>query len=97
MNKTDILNIIGECSGGAGLQEYERLSLNEFIVWFENNISYNAEESKKKGMELISFLLAQQNENEMMQAAIENWCKVHYVNPKAVTYKDGCICIPFNV
>jgi hypothetical protein len=93
----DILKIIGECSGGAGLQEYERLPLNEFLVWFENNISYNAEESKKKGMELISFLLQQQSEKEMVQATIEVWCKGHYINPKVVVYKDGYICIPFNV
>ena len=93
----DILKIIEECSGWAGLQEYERLPLNEFLAWFENNISYNTEESRKKGMELISFLLTQQIENEMMQAAIENWCNMHYVNPKAVVYKDGYICIPFNV
>ena len=93
----DVLKIIGECSGGAGLQEYERLPLNEFLVWFENNISYNHEESRKKGMELISFLLAQQIENEMMQAAIENWCKVHHIDPKVVTYKDGYICMPFEL
>lgn len=93
----DILKIIGECSGGAGLLEYERLPLNEFIAWFENNISYNGEESKKKGMELISFLLQQQVENEMTHAAIENWCKTHHIDPKTVTYKDGCICIPFSV
>lgn len=96
MNDMDILNIIAECSGGAGLQEYERLPLNEFLVWFENNISYNNEESKKKGMELISFLLAQQIENEMIQASIEVWCKVHHIDPKFVVYKDGFLCIPFN-
>jgi hypothetical protein len=97
MNNVDILNIIAECSGGAGLQEYERLPLNEFLAWFEDNISYNNEESKKKGMDLISFLLSQQIENEMRQAAIEVWCRGHHIDPKVVTYKDGYICIPFNV
>ena len=92
MNNMDILSIIAECSGGAGLQEYERLPLNEFLAWFENNISY-----KKKGMELISFLLTQQIENEMTQASIEVWCKAHHIDPKSVVYKDGFLCIPFNV
>jgi hypothetical protein len=93
----DILKVIEECSGWAGLQEYEKLPLNEFLVWFENNISYNTEESKQKGMELISFLLSQQIEREMIQASIEVWCKVHHIDPKVVTYKDGYICIPFSV
>lgn len=91
----DILNVIAECSGICGLDMYETLPLNEFIKWFENDISYNTEESRKRGEELIETLLLEQIEKEMRQAQINTWCLAHGINPKCVTYENGKICIPF--
>lgn len=52
----DIVNIILKCSGTCGLENYQNMSLDKFIKWFENDISYNTAESKKLGEKLISFL-----------------------------------------
>lgn len=52
----NILEIIGTCSGGCGLEMYHNSSKEEFISWFKNNIAYNSEETKKLGEELIVYL-----------------------------------------
>ena len=52
----DTIKIIKECSGLVGVTNYQNMSLNEFIEWFENDISYNDIESQEKGIELIKFL-----------------------------------------
>lgn len=92
----DILHIIAECSGSFGLNMYKTLPLNEFIKWFENDISYNTEESRKRGEELITSLLLKQVEKEMRQAQINTWCLAHGIDPKCVTYENGQICIPIS-
>lgn len=92
----DILHIIAECSGICGLHMYETLPLNEFIKWFENDISYNTEESRKRGEELITSLLLDQIEKEMRQAQINTWCLAHGIDPRCVTYENGKICIPIS-
>lgn len=92
----DILRVITECSGIYGLSMYETLPLNEFIKWFENDISYNTEESRKRGEELIESLLLEQIEKEMRQAQINTWCLAHGIDPRCVTYEKGKICIPIS-
>ena len=52
----NILEIIGICSGGCGLDMYHNSSKEEFIAWFKNDIAYNREETKKLGEELIAYL-----------------------------------------
>lgn len=52
----DILKTILECSGMCGVDQYRNMPLDKFLKWFENDISYNAPESRKLGEELISFL-----------------------------------------
>ena len=52
----NILEIIGICSGGCGLDMYHTSSKEEFIAWFKNDIAYNREETKKLGEELIAYL-----------------------------------------
>lgn len=52
----DIIKVIRECSGLAGITNYQNMPLNKFIEWFENDISYNDIDSREKGMELIKFL-----------------------------------------
>lgn len=53
----DITKIIKECSGLAGITNYQNMPLNEFIKWFENDISYNDVESQEIGKGLINYLL----------------------------------------
>lgn len=53
----DIIKIIKECSGLVGVTNYQNMSLNEFIEWFENDISYNDIESQEEGKKLIKFLI----------------------------------------
>jgi hypothetical protein len=50
------IEIIKECSGLAGITNYQNMPLDDFIKWFENDISYNDIDSKEKGMELIKYL-----------------------------------------
>lgn len=92
----DILHVIAECSGICGLSMYETLPLNEFIKWFENDISYNNEESRKRGEELIESFLLDQIEKEMRQAQISTWCLAHGIDPKYVIYENGKICVPIS-
>ena len=56
MTSEEMKNIIIECSGMAGEIEYGRLSKRDFVEWFTNNIQYNGEESKAKGMEVVEIL-----------------------------------------
>ena len=56
MTSEEMKNIIIECSGMAGEIEYDRLSKRDFVEWFTNNIQYNGEESKAKGMEVVEIL-----------------------------------------
>jgi hypothetical protein len=52
----DTIKIIKECSGLAGVTNYQNMPLDDFIKWFENDISYNDIDSQEKGMELIKYL-----------------------------------------
>lgn len=52
----DIVNTILKCSGTCGLENYQNMSLDKFIKWFENDISYNTVESRELGEKLINFL-----------------------------------------
>lgn len=53
----DVIKIIKECSGLAGVTNYQNMPLNKFIEWFENDISYNDVESQEIGKELIKYLI----------------------------------------
>jgi hypothetical protein len=52
----DTIKIIKECSGLAGVTNYQNMPLDKFIKWFEQDISYNDIESQEKGMKLIKYL-----------------------------------------
>lgn len=52
----DIVKTIKECSGLVGITNYQNMSLDDFIKWFENDISYNDIESQEEGKKLIKFL-----------------------------------------
>lgn len=53
----DTISIIKNCSGLAGITNYQNMPLNDFIKWFENDISYNDIESQEEGKKLIEFLI----------------------------------------
>jgi hypothetical protein len=53
----DTIKIIKECSGLAGVTNYQNMPLDKFVEWFENNISYNDIESQEEGKKLIKYLI----------------------------------------
>lgn len=56
MEKDYVRETIGECSGGAGLYQFENLPLGEFLNWFAENIKFCDEIHKEKGRKLYNFL-----------------------------------------
>ena len=78
MTKERIKEIIANCSGIAGLTEYERLSEKDFIEWFENNIQYNGYESRMQGKELIEYLRKPKVYSVFVEheSSIRSFCKI---------------------
>ena len=78
MTKERIKEIIADCSGIAGLTEYERLSEKDFIEWFENNIQYNGYESRMQGKRLIEYLRRPKVYSVFVEheSSIRSFCKI---------------------
>lgn len=54
----EVLDIIADTSGYAGLHELQNSSLPEFIVWYENNIQYCDPDAKAEGQKVVTLLKA---------------------------------------
>ena len=54
----EVLDIIEDTSGYAGLQELQNSSLPEFIKWYEDNIQYCHPDTKAEGQKVVSLLKA---------------------------------------
>lgn len=52
-----IERIIQQCSGQNGLTNFKKMELNQFIEWFEHDISFNEERSKALGHKAIKALI----------------------------------------
>lgn len=48
--------IIQLCSGENGLINFKKMQTNQFIKWFEYDISFNGEDSRKQGYKAIKAL-----------------------------------------
>lgn len=46
--------VITECSGLNGYINFTNMPFMEFLDWFENDIQYNSERTKKLGMDFIN-------------------------------------------
>lgn len=51
-----IERIIQQCSGQNGLTNFKKMELNQFIKWFEYDISFNGEDSRNQGYKAIKAL-----------------------------------------
>lgn len=48
-----IIIVVTECSGLNGYTNFIDMPFMEFLDWFENDIQYNSDRTKKLGMDLI--------------------------------------------
>lgn len=60
MTREEMLQIIGQTSGGAGMQEFKYCEnihdMDRFIDWYKENISFCSQAGKELGAKVISQL-----------------------------------------
>lgn len=56
MTHEELVNAIALTSGGAGMDEYEKLSVPNFLKWYKVNTSFCSKEGKAIAQQVIEYL-----------------------------------------
>lgn len=56
MTDKELIDAIALTSGFAGINEYEKLSVPDFLEWYKVNISFCSEEGKLIAQQVIEYL-----------------------------------------
>lgn len=56
MTHEELVNAIALTSGGAGIDEYEKLSVPNFLEWYKVNTSFCSKEGKAIAQQVIEYL-----------------------------------------
>lgn len=56
MTNKELMNAIALTSGFAGMNEYEKLSVPDFLEWYKVNTSFDTEEGKAIAQQVIEYL-----------------------------------------
>lgn len=64
MTYKELIDAIALTSGWAGVEEYETTNTSDFLEWYKVNTSFDTEESKLIAQQVITFLQAQDSQEE---------------------------------
>lgn len=56
MTNKELIDAIALTSGFAGMNEYEKLSVPDFLEWYKVNTSFNTEKGKLISQQVIEYL-----------------------------------------
>ena len=56
MTDKELIDAIALTSGFAGINEYEKLSVSDFLEWYKVNTSFCSEEGKAIAQQVIEYL-----------------------------------------